>query len=98
MKNEQNFIIYKPTKSAMQSGLNNSQKWCLVNMEVDEYFSSSKYGWNGSTNPEKKVKLYFETLDEAKEFATKKKYNFYVVKPLKRKILKKSYAENFIKK
>ncbi len=76
MKNEQNFIIYKPTKSAMQSGLNNSQKWCLVNMEVDEYFSSSKYGWNGSTNPEKKVKLYFETLDEAKKFATKKNIIF----------------------
>ena len=46
----------------------------------------------------KKIKLYFKTLDEATRFATKNNYNFQVIEPLRRKILKKSYAQNFIKK
>ncbi len=92
------FIIYMPAKSSMQSGLYNSKKWCLANTDINEFFESSKFGWNGSTNPEKKIQLFFDTLDDAKKFATKNKYNFKVIEPYKRKILKKSYAENFIRK
>ena len=40
----------------------------------------------------------FETLEEAKRFAQINNYNYKVIEPLKRKIIKKSYAQNFIKK
>ena len=96
MKNS--FIIYKPAKSSMQSGLLNTKKWCLTNSSINESYKSPKFGWDGSTNPEKKIELFFETLDEAKRFAEINNYNYKVVEPLKRKIIKKSYAENFIKK
>ena len=98
MEKNNKFIIFKPAKSSMQSGLYNSDRWCLLSSDVNEFFKSAKFGWNGSTNPERKVKLFFKTLDEAKRFATKNNYNFQVIRPLRRKILKKSYSQNFIKK
>jgi len=96
MKN--NFVIYKPAKSSMQSGLLNTKKWCLTNSSTNESYKSPKFGWDGSTNPEKKIELFFETLDEAKRFAQLNNYNYKIVEPLKRKIVKKSYAQNFMKK
>ena len=75
-----------------------SRKWCLTNLSVNESYKSPKFGWDGSTNPEKKVQLFFETLNEAKRFAQINNYNYKVIEPLKRKIIKKSYAQNFIKK
>ena len=92
------FLIFQPPKSAMQSGLLNTKKWCLTNSSINESYKSSKFGWDGSTNPEKKIELFFETLDEAKRFAQLNNYNYKVIEPLKRKIIKKSYAQNFIKK
>ena len=67
-------------------------------MSVNESYKSPKFGWDGSTNPEKKIELFFETLDEAKRFAHINNYEYKVIEPLKRKIIKKSYAQNFIKK
>ena len=54
MKKIIDLYIYMPSKSAMQSGLYNSDKWCLLSSDINEFFKSSKFGWNGSTNPEKK--------------------------------------------
>ena len=93
-----NYIIYKPAKSSMQSGLLNTKKWCLTNSSVNESYKSPKFGWDGTTNPEKKIELFFETLDDAKRFAQTNNYDYKVVEPLKRRIIKKSYAQNFIKK
>ena len=92
------FVIYKPAKSSMQSGLLNTKKWCLTNSSINESYKSPKFGWDGSTNPEKKIELFFETLDDAKKFARKNSYNYKIVEPFKRRIIKKSYAQNFIKK
>ena len=92
------FLIFKPSKSAMQSGLNNSKKWCLCNIEMNESYISSKFCWNGSANPEKQIKLFFDNLESAISFAKKNNYDYEVQKPNKRSQIKKSYAENFIKK
>ena len=97
-KQRNNFLIFRPSKSAMQSGLSNTKKWCLTNIEMNETFLNSKFCWVGSTNPEKKIKIFFEELKDAKTFAKKNNLNFEVVEPNKRKVLRKSYAENFIKK
>ncbi len=92
------FLIFKPSKSAMQSGLKNSKKWCLTNKDINESFISSKYCWNGSSNPEKQIKLFFSDLDSAINFAKKNNYSFEVMEPNHKILIKKSYAENFIKK
>ena len=92
------FLIFKPTKSAMQSGYNNSRQWCLANNDINESFISSKCCWNGSSNPEKQIKLFFDDLESAINFAKKNKYDYEVQMPNKRSLIKKSYAENFLKK
>jgi len=92
------FLIFKPSKSAMQSGYSNSRKWCLSNTEINESFISSKFCWNGSSNPEKQIKLFFDDLESAINFAKKNKYDYEVQMPNKRSLIKKSYAENFLKK
>ena len=63
------YIIYKPAKSSMQSGLLNTKKWCLTNSSINESYKSPKFSWHGNTNPEKKIELFDKTLDEAKRFA-----------------------------
>ncbi len=92
------FLIFKPPKSAMQSGLNNSKRWCLCNTDINESFISSKFCWNGSSNPEREIKLFFDDLDSAINFAKKNNYDYEVHKPNSRTLIKKSYAENFTKK
>jgi len=92
------FLIFKPTKSAMQSGLNASKRWCLSNNEINETFISSKFCWTGSSNPEKQIKLYFDDLESAINFAETNNYKYEILEPNKRRLIKKSYAENFTKK
>ncbi len=92
------FTIFKPAKSAMQSGISNTKKWCLVSNEIDETFINIKFCWIGSSNPEKKVLLEFKNLEDAERFAKKNNYNYEVIKPKKRKLIKKSYAQNFVKR
>ena len=43
------------------------------------------------------VKLKFSTREQAISYAKKNNINYYVVEPQKRKIIKKSYSDNFLK-
>ena len=43
MKHSDKFLIFKPTKSSMQSGIKNTEKWCLSNCEMNDSYISSKF-------------------------------------------------------
>ena len=80
----------------MQSGLNKTKKWIL------EYFIENEdinplMGWESSSNTLSEVKLFFKKKEDAIEYAKKNKIDFSVIEPNRRKIVKKSYADNFIK-
>ena len=92
-----NFLIFQPSKSAMQSGLGKSEKWCLSNSTANESFINSIFCWTGSSNSEKNLTLFFDTLESAVRYAESKSFKFDVIEPKKRKIIKKSYSRNFIK-
>ena len=47
--------------------------------------------------PKPLVKLEFSTKELAINYAKKKKIDFEVIEPKKRKTVKKSYADNFLK-
>ena len=96
-KNKLKFIIFKPAKSSMQSGLSNTKKWCLVNKDIENTFLSSKFCWTGSSNSYKKIRLYFDNKNNAIRFAKQNNYDYEIIEPKKRKIVKKSYADNFLK-
>ena len=54
-------------------------------------------GWESSTDTLSELKLEFSTKELAIEYAKKNKIDFELIEPQKRKIVKKSYADNFTK-
>ena len=88
--------IYKPAKTAMQSGLRNTKNWMLefdtLNTGIDPLM-----GWETSKDTMSEVKLEFKTKDQAINYAKKNNINYYVAEPQKKKIIKKSYSDNFLK-
>ena len=44
------------------------------------------------------VKLEFSSKEQAINYVKKNNIEYYIIEPQKRKIIKKSYADNFLKK
>ena len=80
----------------MQSGLKKTKNWILefdtLNTGVNPLM-----GWETSKDTMSEVKLTFSTKDQAINYAKKNNLNYYVIEPQKKKIIKKSYADNFLK-
>ena len=88
--------IYKPTKTSMQSGIGKTKKWILE--YIDESISINPLmGWESSSDTYTEVKLEFTSKELAINYAKKKKIDFELIEPRKRKTVKKSYADNFLK-
>ena len=87
--------IYIPTKSAMQSGFGKSEKW-LLEFKTKDPGKNPLMGWESSSDTLTELKLEFSTKELAINFAKKKKIEFEVIEPKKRKTLKKSYSDNFL--
>tara|TARA_B100000470_G_scaffold195651_1_gene164774 strand:- start:537 stop:824 length:288 start_codon:yes stop_codon:yes gene_type:complete len=88
--------IYKPSKTAMQSGERNTKKWIL---EFDTLNTGINplMGWETSKDTMSEVKLEFSTKDQAINYAKRNNIDYYIIEPQKRKIIKKSYSDNFLK-
>ena len=54
-------------------------------------------GWESSSDTYSELKLEFASKDLAINYAKKKKIDFELIEPKKRKTIKKSYADNFLK-
>ena len=88
--------IYKPSKTAMQSGMKKFDKW-VIEFITEKPGINPLMGWESSTDTYGELKLEFNTMELAVEYAKKNKIDFELIKPNIRKINKKSYADNFIK-
>ena len=88
--------IYKPTKTAMQSGTRNTKNW-LLEFDTLNTGINPLMGWETSKDTMSEVKLEFSTREQAINYAKKNDIDYYVIEPQKRKIIKKSYTDNFIK-
>jgi len=88
--------IYKPTKTAMQSGMRNSKNW-LLEFDTLNTGINPLTGWETSKDTMSEVKLEFLTKDQAVNYAKKNNIDYYIIEPKKRKVIKKSYTNNFIK-
>jgi hypothetical protein len=88
--------IYIPTKSSMQSGLGKADKW-LIKFKTKDTGINPLMGWETSSDTLSELNLEFSTKDLAIEYAKKNKIDFEVIEPQKRKTVKKSYADNFLK-
>ena len=87
--------IYKPAKTAMQSGLGKTKKWLAEYISEVDTVKDSLMGWNSSLDTQSQIKVFFETKEQAIAWAKKNDYQFYVEEPKIKKIKPKSYASNF---
>ena len=88
--------IYKPSKTAMQSGIKKFDKW-IIEFITEKPGINPLMGWESSTDTNSEIRLEFSSKELAIENAKKNKINFELIEPKIRKIIKKSYADNFTK-
>ncbi len=88
--------IYKPTKTAMQSGNSKFNKWILEYTTINRV-TNPLMGWESSSNTLDEIKLEFSTKELALDYVKKNKIDYELIEPKKRKIVKKSYTDNFLK-
>ena len=80
----------------MQSGIKKFEKW-IIEFITKDPGKNPLMGWESSTDTYSEIKLEFKSKDLAIEYAKKNNINYEIIEPKKRKITKKSYADNFIK-
>jgi hypothetical protein len=88
--------IYRPSKTAMQSGKAKTQDWVLEFEPKDARRPDPLMGWTQTGDTESsQVRLTFETKEDAVRYADQHGLSFQLVdaKPAKRII--KAYADNF---
>ena len=80
----------------MQSGLMKTREWVLEYIVHNEQINPLM-GRQSSSNTLSEVKMTFSTKEDAIDYAKKNKINYIIVEPNKRSIVRKSYADNFLK-
>ena len=80
----------------MQSGLGKTDKW-IIEFETSDSGINPLMGWETSTNTLSELNLEFSSKEMAIDYAKKNKIDFEIIEPKKRRINKKSYADNFLK-
>ena len=87
--------IYRPTKTAMQSGLANTRKWVLEFEPGAAKYIESLMGWVGSDDTRDQVRMTFDTKEGAVAFAERNGLAYRVHEPRQQAVRPKSYAANF---
>ena len=80
----------------MQSGTAKKDKWILEFITKDPT-KNPLMGWESSSDTLTELRLEFSSKELALNYAKKKKIDFDLIEPKKRKTVKKSYADNFLK-
>lgn len=87
--------IYRPAKSAMQSGQAKCQDWVLEHEPASAKRVEPLMGWTGTSDTQAQVKLTFPSLDAALDYAKRKGFAAQVSAPHERAHIVKNYADNF---
>jgi hypothetical protein len=87
--------IYKPARTAMQSGPARTKEWVLeyepeAPREIDPLM-----GWTSSRDMNAQIRLSFDTKDEAVAYAERNGIAYRLTEPEPRTRTRKSYADNF---
>jgi hypothetical protein len=87
--------IYKPARTAMQSGPARTKDWVLeyepeAAREIDPLM-----GWTSSRDMRSQLRLSFATKEEAVAYAERNGIPYRLAEPKLRAAVRKSYSENF---
>jgi len=87
--------IYRPAKTAMQSGRGKTKAWMLELVSSAKRTADPLMGWTSVSDTDSQIKLEFDTREQAIAYAKRENLEFTVEEPRERKRKVKSYAENF---
>jgi hypothetical protein len=87
--------IYKPAKTAMQSGEARTLEWVLEFEPASARAPDPLMGWTSTSDMQSQVRLEFETKEEAIAYAKREGLAYTLAEPKPRKPIRKSYADNF---
>ena len=87
--------IYRPAKTAMQSGKASSRGWRLEFEPASARTIDPLMGWTSSSDMNGQIRLTFGGREEAVAYANAHGIPFQVIEPQERKKIIKAYADNF---
>ncbi|GAB7330991.1 hypothetical protein MBLNU13_g02496t1 [Cladosporium sp. NU13] len=90
--------IYRPTKTATQSGDWHGHKW-RIDWDVlskGHRWENPLMGWQSSADAMQGTRLDFNSKQDAIDFANKQGYEYFVQEPNERKRVPKAYATQFV--
>lgn len=87
--------IFKPAKTAMQSGAARTKSWVLEYEPEQQRVIEPLMGWTSSADMKQQVRLRFATKDEAVAYCERNGIPYRVMepKPQERRVI--AYADNF---
>ena len=80
----------------MQSGYGKTNKW-ILEFETNDPTRNPLMGWESSNDTLSELKLEFSSKELAISYAKKRKIDYELIDTKIRKIVKKSYSDNFLK-
>jgi hypothetical protein len=87
--------IYRPAKTAMQSGKGKSLDWILEFEPASARTPDPLMGWASSNDTNRQIRLSFETMEQAIAYAERHGIAFRLFEPHEPRIVIKAYADNF---
>ncbi len=87
--------IYQPVQQLMQRGHVTGGHWLIEHEQESRRYPEPLMGWTASSDTLNQVKLNFRTLEEAKQFAEKKGWDYSISAENPRKVKPRNYIDNF---
>jgi len=90
-----NVRIYKPSKSAMQSGQAKTRLWVLEYEPASKRAPEPLMGWTSSSDTLNQVRLRFATAEDAIAYAQEQGWSYTLQEPHVRNVRPRNYVDNF---
>lgn len=88
-------MIYKPARTATQSGNKKTHKWLMKTEDPEARFVDPVMGWIGSSDTKPQIRLEFNSKEEAIAYALENSIAYRILEEKVNSIKPKSYASNF---
>ena len=87
--------IYRPAKTAMQSGEARTRRWVLEYAPEEPRAVDPLMGWTSSGDMKQQIRMTFGSEEEAVAYARREGIAFELAEPKPRRPRPKAYADNF---
>ena len=86
---------YKNSTSSTQSGKKRTDHWVLEPIFTQNSVKDDLMGWSGGNDIKKQIKLKFSSINDLERYAKKYNISLEIIEPKEKKVIIKSYADNF---